>query len=93
MTLTLDTCDFPLHGGQFILSARRLWEHTQLGQVQVCSTIISANQSLNDTHVFIDVVAKNEGKQTLCGFTLAQLIDKNSRRIVPLLRSKRQTLW
>jgi hypothetical protein len=78
MTLTLETCDFPLHGDKFLLSARRLWEHTQLGQVQVFNAVISSHQSLNDTYAFIDLVATGNGQQTLCGFTLAELIDKKA---------------
>ena len=55
------------------LSARRLWEHTELGQVNVFSHAISARQELNDPAAFIDIVRFDGDAFTLAGVTLAEL--------------------
>lgn len=55
------------------LSARRLWEHTELGQINVFSQAISALRGLNGTAAFIDVVRFNGKTFSLAGFTLADL--------------------
>lgn len=55
------------------LSARRLWEHTELGQVNVFSRAISGRQELNDAAAFIDIVRLEGDSFTLVGLTLAEL--------------------
>jgi hypothetical protein len=55
------------------LSARRLWEHTELGQVNVFSQAISSRPELNDPAAFIDIVRFVGDPFTLAGLTLAEL--------------------
>jgi hypothetical protein len=43
-------------GSDYGLSARRLWEFTELRQINVFSQAISARRELNDAAAFIDVV-------------------------------------
>src|SRR5674476_281448 len=62
----------------FGLSARRLWELTELGQINVFSQAISARSELNDAAAFIDVVWFDGETFSLAGSTLADL---GARRI------------
>lgn len=55
------------------LSARRLWEHTELGQINVFNQTISAHRELNDPAAFIDVVWFDGETFSLAGSTLADL--------------------
>lgn len=59
--------------GDYGLSARRLWEHTELGQVNVFSKAISSRQEFNDAAEFIDVVCFKGDALSLAGLTLAEL--------------------
>jgi hypothetical protein len=74
--LTTNSLELPLAGGQYALSAHRLWEHTELGQINVFDTPIYERHSLNDAYAFIDIVRLVKGGFWLAGFTLAQLIDE-----------------
>jgi hypothetical protein len=74
--LTTNSLELPLDGGQYALSAHRLWEHTELGQINVFDTPIYERHNLNDAYAFIDIVRLVKGGYCLAGFTLAQLIDE-----------------
>ena len=56
MQLDENTLDMQLGQSDLGLSALRLWEHTELGQVNVFSQAISAQPELNDAATFIDIV-------------------------------------
>ncbi len=62
-----------LTGNDIGLSACRLWEHTELGQINVFDQPISARQELNDPAAFIDVVQFIGETFSLLGLTLAEL--------------------
>jgi hypothetical protein len=55
------------------LSMRRLWEHTELGQLNVFGKAISSRPELNHASAFIDVVRIEDDAWSLAGFTLADL--------------------
>ena len=55
------------------LSARRLWEHTELGQINVFRQSICPRRELNDAAASIDVVWFFDSDYSLAGFTLAEL--------------------
>lgn len=55
MVLTCKTLEVRLEGSAYGLSARRLWEHTESGQLNVFEQSISAEPSRNDPSKFIDV--------------------------------------
>ncbi len=57
------------------ISARRLWEHTELGQANVFGKAINGRSDLNDATDFIDVVRFDTFTVSLAGFTVAQLRD------------------
>ena len=75
--------EFHFESGFYGLSARRLWEHTELGQVNVFSKAISSRPELNEAEAFIDVVRFDGDAFWLAGLTLADLlagrIPRNSR--------------
>lgn len=75
--MTLDAEGLELECGNRVygLSARRLWEHTELGQINVFRKAISARSELNDAADFIDLVlcVGNEDGFRLTGLTLAEL--------------------
>lgn len=73
MTHSPDALELRLVGGDYGLSARRLWEHTELGQINVFSQPISARRELNDPASFIDVVQFAGDAFVLLGLTLAEL--------------------
>lgn len=73
MSLALDTLELCFYESDYGLSARRLWEHTELGQIHVFSQSISARRELNDAAMFIDVVWFWGDAYSLAGFTLADL--------------------
>ena len=56
MKLDENMLDMQLGQNHLGLSALRLWEHTELGQVNVFSQAISAQPELNDAATFIDIV-------------------------------------
>ena len=61
----------------FGLSACRLWEHTELGQINVFSRSISARNELNLPASFIDVIEFTGETFTLLGLTLEDLFTGN----------------
>lgn len=75
--------EFRFERGCYGLSARRLWEHTEMGQINVFSKAISSRQELNDAEAFIDVVKFDGDAFWLAGLTLADLrarrMPRNSR--------------
>jgi hypothetical protein len=73
MKLDQNTLDMQLGHSDYGLSARRLWEHTELGQVNVFSQDISARPEFNDAAAFIDIVRFEGDAFTLVGVTLAEL--------------------
>src|SRR6185312_11378131 len=73
MTLGPGTLELDFGDGSYGLSARRLWEHTQLGQINVFSQAISARQELNDAATFVDVVWFEGGTFSLADMSLADL--------------------
>lgn len=83
MTLSTDSLELGFVDVDFGLSARRLWEHTELGQINVFTQAISARPELNDATAFIDVIWFEGEAISLAGLTLADLvagrIPRNSR--------------
>ena len=73
MTLGPDTLELRFEESGYGLSARRLWEHTELAQINVFSQAISARPELNDPEAFIDVVRFDGDAFSLAGLTLAEL--------------------
>ena len=73
MLLSVDTLEIHFAQSDFGLSARRLWEHTELGQMNVFAESISARPELNDPNRFIDVVWTVGSEFLLTGFTLSDL--------------------
>lgn len=73
MTQVVNSLELCFEGCDFGLSARRLWEHTELGQINPFGRAISARTELNDAADFIDVVRFDSGTFTLVGLTLAEL--------------------
>lgn len=73
MTLGADSLELRFAYSEFGLSARRLWEHTELGQVNVFSRSINARRELDDVAAFIDIVQFDGDAFSLAGFTLADL--------------------
>ena len=72
MTLGAKELEVSVPRGYFGLSARRLWEHTELGQVNVFRRAISPCSELNVAGEFIDLVRWNGGKCRLLGLTIAE---------------------
>lgn len=66
------------------LSARRLWEHTELGQVNVFGQAISERRELNNARAFIDVVSFAGDAFALLGLTLADYLAEKFPRNFPL---------
>ena len=56
MNFDQNTLDMQFRQSDYGLSARRLWEHTELGQVNVFGLAISARPELNDAAAFIDII-------------------------------------
>ncbi len=56
------------------LSARRLWEHTELGQINVFKHSISERSELNDATNFIDLIHFRGNNGWLVGLTLAEYV-------------------
>jgi hypothetical protein len=73
MTLDPATLELRFEKSDYGLSARRLWEHTELGQVNVFSQAISSHQELNSAQTFIDVISYGLRTFSLAGFTLAEM--------------------
>ena len=62
------------------LSARRLWEHTEFGQVNVGTREISTRPELNAAEDFIDLTEVFANSHNLLGYTLADLQTQNIRK-------------
>ena len=61
-------------GSDYGLSARRLWELTEMGQINPFDRAISARRELNNAAAFIDVVCFDGDTFSLAGFSLAELL-------------------
>lgn len=73
MAIDEDNLEFQFATGDYGLSARRLWELTELGQINVFGRAISRRSELNDSAAYIDVVRYDQGSPTFVGYTLAAL--------------------
>lgn len=73
MTLGPKNLELRLGETGYGLSARRLWEHAELGQVNVAGKAISSRKELNDPAAFIDVVWLGGEMFSLAGFALSEL--------------------
>lgn len=72
MTLSLKTLELKFEGSAYGLSARRLWEFTELGQINVFGSPIRSRQGGNDPTEFVDVVWMYADGLALVGVTLAE---------------------
>ena len=68
-----DALEMRFAHSEYGLSARRLWEHTNLGQINVFGQSISSRRELNDATRFIDVIWIAGVEIALTGFTLYEL--------------------
>ena len=73
MTLSADNLEQRFQASPNGLSARRLWEHTELGQINAVEKPINSRAELNEPAEFIDVVRFEGGHYSLTGATLADL--------------------
>ena len=73
MPISTDSLEICLTGSVYGLSALRLIEHTEFGQINPFSKAISQRAELNDASDFIDIVQFDDDTFTLAGFTLADL--------------------
>ena len=74
MTEFLNSLELRFSEGDHGLSARRLWEHTELGQRNTHDHVISARPELNDARTFIDVVCFAGDTFSLAGLTLDEFL-------------------
>lgn len=65
--------EFSFEQGEYGLSARRLWEHAERGQINVFSCEISERVELNDAATFIDLIRLDGSTFSLTGLTLSDL--------------------
>ena len=72
MALSLKTLELKLEACDYGLSARRLWEFTELGQINVFGSPIRSRQGDNNPAEFIDVVWMDANGLSLLGVTLAE---------------------
>ena len=70
MTLAVKSLELRFPECGFGLSARRLWEHTELGQINVFNQAISERADLNVAAAFIDLVGFDGESFSLLGLTL-----------------------
>lgn len=75
MTLDRKNLEAAFAGSSFGISARRLWEHTELGQKNVFGRDIDPRPERNDAGYFIDVVKMDDDDFSLAGYSLAELRD------------------
>jgi hypothetical protein len=73
MKLSLESLEIRYDGSQLGLSARRLWEHTELGQKNVFGQSISRQMTINDVSAFIDVIWFEDNEFYLIGISLRAL--------------------
>jgi len=72
MTLSQKTLEVRLDSSAYGLSAQRLWEHTELGQINVFGSPIRSRPGANDHAAFIDVAWMPTNGLSLVGVTFAQ---------------------
>ncbi|MDI1269471.1 MAG: hypothetical protein PSV40_10290 [Polaromonas sp.] len=72
MTLSQKKLELRFGDCAYGLSARRLWEHTELGQINVFGAPIRARRGGNEPEVFIDVALMYASGLSLVGVTLAE---------------------
>ena len=84
MAHPLKSLELRFSGSDFGLSARRLWEHTELGQINVFRHAISERMELNDARVFIDFVCFSGDAFSLAGLTLAEFLAHKFPRNWPM---------
>ena len=72
MTLSHKTLELKFEACDYGLSARRLWEFTELGQINVFGSPIRSRQGANNPAEFIDVVWMHAKGHSLVGVTLAE---------------------
>lgn len=82
MTLNPKVLELSFEEGDYGLSARRLYEHTELGQINVFPQPIRERTELNDAKAFVDVVHIDGDQVRLAGFTVAELLGSVSASIV-----------
>lgn len=73
MVTATKTLELRFSGCDYGLSARRLWEHTELGQINVFGRAISQQREANKAAEFIDVVRFDGETFLLLDMTLAEL--------------------
>jgi hypothetical protein len=83
MVLSDDTLEICFDDGDHGLSARRLWEHTEQGQINVFGTALTVREKASDAEAFIDVVQFEGDAVHLEGVTVSDLrarrLPRNSR--------------
>lgn len=84
MAHILKSLELRFPGSDFGLSARRLWEHTELGQINVFGHAISERMELNDARVFIDFVCFSGDAFSLAGLTLVEFLAHKFPRNWPM---------
>jgi len=84
MAHSLKSLELRFFGSDFGLSARRLWEHTELGQFNVFGHAISERMELNDARVYIDIVCFSGDAFSLAGLTMAEFLAHKFPRNWPM---------
>lgn len=74
MPLNSESLEIMLEESDLGLSARRLWEHTELGQKNVFHRPISSRPELNDARHYIDVISPTANAYELIGYTLFEAL-------------------
>ena len=72
MALDPKALEVRLEDSPYGISARRLWEHTELGQVNVFAHAVDSQEGQDDPGAFIDVVDMYANGLSLIGCTLSQ---------------------
>lgn len=85
MSIGVDSLEICFTGSEYGLSALRLMEYAELGQINPFGKAISQRAELNVAADFIDIVQFDDNTFTLAGFTLAELqadgMPANSRNL------------
>lgn len=81
MTYRIRALELRFFGSNFGLSARRLWEHTELGQINVFRQSVSERNELNVATEFIDLVRFERTTFVLTGLTLVEFLAGDYRSI------------
>ncbi len=85
MKLEPNILEFRLNGCQYGLSARRFWEHTELGQINVFRHSVNSPLARNDSGLFIDVVRFDGDGFSLSGQTLTELRSAKKQAGIPAI--------